>query len=451
MPSTNQAQGYVLNIVGTRRNNLLHALQFQNSITEPVPDFSHSGRRPILCFVSFEDDAITHISIGRRSQKAATAMWRLKLELVLELQNPIPYIEILSGLQGRIKPHVVRKFKQGGILRPKSFAPVVNSIRKLSPDAGEMFDKFFNYFEKKKIISEVSRNTSRSLAHQKETLSAALSFAGIDRKILRDWQPSIGSQAGNTFLDGFSTTRLHEDQMLINDMQKFPGFMHIKSTQYGEAVFKNNQVILRVVMANRLPLEQQTGADLIYYNETYKSFVFVQYKAMDHHSNEARFRLPNTQLSKELKRMEELWNQLCDHGSDSSLPAFRLAKTAYFLKLCPRIAFDPDDTDLVKGMYIPLRYWKRLEMDPSIKGPRGGRVVTYKNVGRYLNNTIFAELVAGGWIGTTTQQTDQLNSIIRTILQSGRTVTIASKRDLTPGEDTSQDFEEVEEYEGDIF
>jgi len=36
-----------------------------------------------------------------------------------------------------------------------------------------------------------------------------------------------------------------------------------------------------VIMANRLPLEEQTGADLIYFNEAYSAFVLVQYKAME--------------------------------------------------------------------------------------------------------------------------------------------------------------------------
>ena len=43
-------------------------------------------------------------------------------------------------------------------------------------------------------------------------------------------------------------------------------------------------------MANRLPLEQQTGADLIYFHEKYRSFVMVQYKAMERESGEEKFR-----------------------------------------------------------------------------------------------------------------------------------------------------------------
>jgi hypothetical protein len=38
------------------------------------------------------------------------------------------------------------------------------------------------------------------------------------------------------------------------------------------------------------PVEEQTGADLIYYNETYSAFVLVQYKAMEQAKGGAEFR-----------------------------------------------------------------------------------------------------------------------------------------------------------------
>ena len=105
---------------------------------------------------------------------------------------------------------------------------------------------------------------------------------------------------------------------------------------------------------------------------------------------------------------------------------------------CPRIVFDPDDASLIKGMYIPLEYWRRLENHPSIEGRQDGRAVTFDNVGRYLNNTSFSDLVAGGWIGTTTHQTAILDPVVREILETGRTVTIVVKRDLTQEEQAAR-------------
>ena len=99
----------------------------------------------------------------------------------------------------------------------------------------------------------------------------------------------------------------------------------------------------------------------------------------------------------------------------------------FFLKLCPRVVFDPESTGLIHGMYIPLDYWRRLEIDPCIEGLRDGRAVSFGNAGRYFNNTVFVALVAEGWIGTTGAQTEVLDALIRESVESGRTITIAVK------------------------
>ena len=108
------------------------------------------------------------------------------------------------------------------------------------------------------------------------------------------------------------------------------------------------------------------------------------------------------------------------------------------MKLCPRIVFDPDDASLVKGMYLPLEYWRRLERAPDIEGARAGRVVTFDSAKRHFDNTTFAQLVAGGWIGTTARQTAILDGVITEILETGRTVTIAIKRDLNRADQSKQ-------------
>jgi hypothetical protein len=123
--------------------------------------------------------------------------------------------------------------------------------------------------------------------------------------------------------------------------------------------------------------------------------------------------------------MEALAANLRNCAPDARLAGFRLTLNPFVLKLCPRIVFDPDSKSLIKGMYIPLEYWRRLEADPVIRGEKDGRAVTYDNVGRYFNNTSFAALVADGWIGTAGAQTDFLDPLIREIVTSNRTVTIA--------------------------
>jgi hypothetical protein len=278
-----------------------------------------------------------------------------------------------------------------------------------------------------KRIRQISSRARESLGYQQQALVTALSIAGLDRDELQEWTPPDQGLPGS-FLDGLPSARLREDPMVVNDLSKVPGFGVIKSLPYNAAVFESNTERLTVVLANRLPLEEQTGTDLVYFNETYNSFVMVQYKAMDRDDEEgALFRLPSTQLNEEIQRMDKLLKILHSCPPNNHRDGFRLNENPFFLKLCPRIVFQPDDVSLVPGMYLPLDYWKVLAIHPSLKGPRGGLRVTYKNVGRHFENTDFIKLVAKAWIGTNTNQSSILKNLIREVIKTGKAVAIAVK------------------------
>ena len=220
--------------------------------------------------------------------------------------------------------------------------------------------------------------------------------------------------------------------MVVHDLMNLPGFDILKTYPYNAAVFESESERLTVVLANRLPLEKQTGTDLIYFNETYQSFVMVQYKAMEkeqgeHDVTRSVFRLPNAQLDKEIERMDEMLSELKACGPNTVHTGFRLTENPFFIKLCPRIVFNPDNIGLVPGMYLPLDYWKLLEKHPGIKGPHGGLHVTYENVGRHLDNSAFATVVAKAWVGTTINQSAVLKEVIRQTLETGKAVAIAVK------------------------
>jgi hypothetical protein len=182
-----------------------------------------------------------------------------------------------------------------------------------------------------------------------------------------------------------------------------------------------------------LPLEQQTGADLIYFNEAYCSFVMVQYKAMEKREDEVEFRWQaKNQFCDEVKRMETLLEELRKLPSGEHPDGFRLSYNPFFLKFCPRVVFNPDDKGLFKGIYLPLDLWKRADAAGLFTGPRGGKVLTFKNVGRRINNTEFVWLVARSWVGTSIEQSAVLSEIVRQVLETGKTVTIAIKHTPPP-------------------
>ena len=160
--------------------------------------------------------------------------------------------------------------------------------------------------KRRAAISEYSARERVNLALQKESVALALEVAGIPKDEILRWSPPEEKRV--SFLDGLPGARVREDVMLLTDFSALPGFSAMESaTHIGAKTFVSSvdaNVKVTVVMANRLPLEMQTGVDLIYFNERYRSFVLVQYKAMEEREKESEFRWKNgDQFIDEIQRM----------------------------------------------------------------------------------------------------------------------------------------------------
>lgn len=344
------------------------------------------------------------------------------------LTRPVKFRTLINKAPARLRVHLRNIFPDGGKLPPKSLGAVIDILLALEPDLANRLARFSD--RRAESIARLTPTARRNLAVQKETVATALEIAAIGTEELLAWAPVEGRQ--QYFLEGLPHAYLREDAMLLTDFSTVPGFEAIRNLPIAAKEFRdteNRGIRLTVAMANRLGLEEQTGADLIYYNETYRSFVMVQYKAMEKGSRGPEFRWqPHDQLAEEIERMEGLLAILRAQPEDRSPASFRLHTNPFFLKLCPRIIFNPDDKGLFPGMYLPLDLWKSLADDPITQGPRGGRVVGYSNVGRRLSNSEFVSLVSGAWIGSTGPQSTLLEKVIRSVLGTGKTVTFAVER-----------------------
>ena len=397
-------------------------------VAEPVPHFKHSRRAPLVVFASFENDRITHIADGKRGVTAGTGLVRLNLHDLTPLSRPIGFDELSTGVGARVRPHLQRIMNGGGILPPKTLHAFIDRIVDLDETVSDRLARFSAW--RRDALSRLAPKERSNLAFQKEALGLALKIGGFSRDELLTWRPVDDSP--RSFLDGLPGARIREDAMLLRDFSTLPGFDAISdTTHYGAKVFENPDnpsIRMTVIMANRMPLEQQTGADLIYYNEAYRCFVMVQYKAMERDNDEAEFRWQDgDQFTKEVERMEALLTKLRAIPSGNDPDGFRFSQNPFFLKFCPRVVFNPDDGGLFKGIYLPLDLWNRLDAAGELKGKRGGNVLTYRNVGRRINNSEFVGLVGGSWVGTSIEQSAILSEIIREVLVSGRTVAFALK------------------------
>ena len=428
-----KAGGYILRVPDHRRELLLeeaeHGGSFYRStplVSEPVPVFDHNRHAPLAIFASFKDGLITHIADGRKGQSAGTGLVRLKLENLQPLMSKVSFDNVLLGTNRRVRHHLKRRLDEGGLLPPKSLSAFVDRITELDSTIGPRLARFSA--RRAQALRSLQPRARENLAYQKEALGLALEIAGLPRDDLLSWQPFDSGQ--RSFLDGLPGAQVREDAMLLADFSTVPGFQPMDEvTHYGSKVFSSKQdpsVRLTVIMANRLPLEQQTGADLIYFNEAYRSFVMVQYKAMEKRDKETEFRWQDKdQFCDEIARMDALVQKLRKVSSGNDPDGFRFADNPFFLKFCPRVVFNPDDSGLFKGIYLPLDLWKRADAAGRFTGKRGGKVLTYENVGRRINNSEFVTFVAGSWVGTSIEQSAVLGELIRTVLKTGKTATIA--------------------------
>lgn len=429
------AAGYVLKVPSERREVLLNESENGGSfyrstpfVAEPVPNFDHSRRAPLVVFASFEDGKISHIADGKRGASAGTGLARLKMQDLKPLARPIPFEELKSGVPKRVQAHLERVLSGGGILPPKTLGAFVDRIVELDASVGGRLARFSE--RRREALRRLEPRAKENLALQKETLGIALEISGISRDELLAWQPAESSQ--QSFLDGLPGAQVREDAMLLADFSTMPGFETIgEVTHHGSKVFAKAEdpaVRLTVIMANRLPLEQQTGADIFYFNEAYRSFVMVQYKAMEKGKDQAEFRWQaNDQFVQEIARMDTLLAELGKIKSGTDPDGYRFSENPFFLKFCPRVVFNPDDKGLFKGIYLPLDLWKRADAAGRLKGSKGGNVLTLANVGRRINNSEFVGLVSGSWVGTSIEQSAVLGALIREVLASGKTVTFAIK------------------------
>jgi hypothetical protein len=396
------------------------------SFAEPVGEFLHSRNVPLFCFFINAKSNVTHIGLGRRGVRSGTDLRRLNVSEIFDLKKEVSAVSIAENLPPKFQHYILKKIESGGLVATKSFEEFLAEFVIAAKETASILDKYSK--NRRLKIEQLSRSEKRSLGEQKEAVLTAMNIAGINKSELQGWD--FSNTESSSFLDGIKSVRLREDSMIINDLTYMPGFELMKNSNFSSSVFNNSKSRLTVLLANRMPLEELIGTDLIYYNEDFKCFVMVQYKVMEKEEDKFVFRLPNIQFSEEIKRMDAMLKVLNKESNTGHLQDFRISNMLFFIKICPRIVFNPDNVGLSKGMYLPLDYLKILQEDDSILGEKGGRKITYENVGRYFDNTTFKSIVEGGWIGTSHNQSKVLEVIIKEILENGRTAVVAIKKNF---------------------
>ncbi|WP_432586682.1 hypothetical protein ABVG11_12605 [Streptomyces sp. HD1123-B1] len=225
----------------------------------------------------------------------------------------------------------------------------------------------------------------------------------------------------------------HEDDLIAYDAQRFRDWLGPEDwlNRAAWTGFSQGEQRLVIYNANRKAAEETLGVDLIYYHESRDCFVMVQYKRMSKGSGKSDWRYyPNSDnnLADQLERMRAIDDE-CDKLR-REVDDYRLCSRPSWFKLCQGDSLMPDARSLTPGIYLAREHFDQLHK--RFQAPGNARSFSRKTVDRYLDNTEFTDLVAGGWIGTTGFGSQGVQRQLELSLSGSREVVFAAVTGASP-------------------
>jgi hypothetical protein len=321
---------------------------------------------------------------------------------------------------------------------PNTWSGLKNAVGQIDPNSLVALERLERLRDQSREV--IVRPGSDIVGQQRDAVGLALDVfdqTGVLRKkTLRGWAAPDGQRLGS-FLDGLAGVRTIEDQLISRDAASFLGASSIRNAVVGAVFFVGGRK-LEVFNVNRTEIEKSLGVDLVYWNESLDAWTLVQYKSMKNGAGTAVYR-PDSDFDKELARMQAFRARSPDTWNVSDgTKAYRLCGDGFYFKFCSKIQLEVLSEGLLPGMYLARQYTEALLIDTAARGPKNGRVVSYENTDRHISNTLFAELVRDGWIGTRGVSSDQVKGVIQNGLSDGRAVVVARSRPVAAAADREQ-------------
>jgi hypothetical protein len=430
------------------RSALHFAGQHEMSYAEPMPVEEWSGTKKTIGLVILpaserdQTPTLSFVCLAAKGKQIADRFAKGTFTQIAEI-DPIRLTTWLDEMPSQFRSHLEHAIAiTGRPISPGTWIHARAALLKLRPGLDEHLTALEKFLEPR---LDISVREQEIMQEEKDALGVALSVAGIDRSPLAAWHPVESAP----FVAGLTQGEIREDVMVIHDATRAPGWAKTDEPYVGVTQFSDHKGnALTVMNVNRHKVEEVTGVDLLYYRHEPASFALVQYKRMvrrtgsDEDASGLEFRpASDGSFEKELERMRtvELYaeprapNKAKLAEGQETLPLsdpianYRLHPRACWIKLCHPEAFKPVESDLVGGMYLPLDFFDQLTASESTLGPKGGRVLTYGNVRRWVNNTLFVELMSGGWIGSKEMHTAWLSKTVEAALSAKRSVVVAEE------------------------
>lgn len=426
--------GFLIAFDELQRGSFLKEVRdLKNGFSDALSRDDWPVRQWEVCGLLFEPGKITHWALARKGNKVATGKVRVEFTEVTPTSIQIDAVKELMESASQVKVVSARSGSGGSITEPtwKSLKVAIGQLDAHSLSALERLERM-----KVQSRNHIVRPGMEVVAQQRDALGMALDAfdqtGQLRKRTLQSWVAPEGNIL-TSFLDGLDGVRTIEDQLIARDTATLPGAEERRLTAVG-AVFSVGGRTLEVFNLNRTRVEHATGADLLYFHEQLNAWTLIQYKSMEREDGapdkNAIYR-PDTTFDSELQRMVDFREQTPDAwASQDGVNAYRLCGDGFFFKFCSRIQLEVLSDTLLPGMYLPREFLASVLDDPKLRGERGGRVVTFENTSRHLTNTLFAELLRDGWIGTRGVSSEKIARIVRDALVANRSMSIARARPI---------------------
>lgn len=339
----------------------------------------------------------------------------------------------LRGLTALGRPLELNRIK--AVLKASQRAPVdgqaalsalaskkaVDVLIEHQPGLGPVLDELF-------AIRTVDIPAERrpALAQERDGIATLFGFTGFPglmpkNNLVSDSEAAELAQR-DSFLPQTQAGIPLEDPMIEHDANTFLGWTPARSDKLGVRSFTDGpERTLHVMSVNRWPIETRLGPDLIYYHVQRHSFVLVQYKRMIREGSAWRYRA-DEHFRSQLATMRGLDERCVQAGPG----AFRLLATPSFVKICRLEDLDIDSLSMVSGMCMP-----RAQVDAHLERTDGPTSFDYDTTRDYLTSTLFATLVAYGYLGTSGRASDLVEREIDNALNRTGSVLVGAFSDTS--------------------
>ena len=343
-------------------------------------------------------------------------------EIELLPGDGIPISTVLPSLSTRIRHHAIQRLKYGGMVPEVTWNELQAVICQLSTSIAEYVRRANSSKDKPSWFSDRTAVARCIIEHERDAVGLSMKIAGSELASFRKWSPKAIPEP---FLAGLEHIEVTEDALIQNDMGVFGNWNFSNSHGLMSRFSAVDGNSLTVINANRHSLETTLGADLIYWNHRYKSFVIVQYKRMrpPRTSGQQATYYPDSDrhLPKQVAQMKKL--ESGELGLPSSQQDYRLGRGFCFIKVCKPI-IDFRKVSLSVGRYIGIDIWTLQEEEA--RNRMSPFTITMDSDNRYMTNTSFADLVGKEWIGSYGDKTNLISQYINEALSGGRSVTLAA-------------------------